>query len=144
MNGVPRERPYAAIGRDDLILPIYYLNADPINGAYLGPFEEEVEEREVAAPFRAHQYEDWRTLREASETDPAYAKAIERLAQKAVGALRRSPAMDRKDGPPERAQVRDAAPQEPQRGESLATPPPRLTRNIPPPPRKALRGTSSL
>jgi len=79
----------ASLARGDLILPIYYLTTPHFDNAELAtPGDEEAEE--VAALLRAHQYEDWRALRDMPETDPAYAKAVERLAQKAVEALART------------------------------------------------------
>lgn len=77
--------------RDDLILPIYYLTADLMEDA--DQATPEPDKRAVAMLLDAHQNEDWRTLRDTPETDPAYARAIERLAQKAVEALKRSRAV---------------------------------------------------
>jgi F-box protein 11 len=110
----------AKLGRDDLILPIYYVNADLMAGA--DKATPEPEEQEVTALLRAHQYEDWRQLRETSETDPAYGKAVERLAQKAVEALKRSRATDGGDGPQGQAPAGTAAPEEPQQEENGSTP----------------------
>lgn len=75
-----------SLNRDDLILPIYYLTAAHLENAGHGT----PEEAEVATLLRAHQYEDWRALRDTPESDPIYAKAVERLAQKAVEALNRA------------------------------------------------------
>ncbi|HVQ08096.1 MAG TPA: right-handed parallel beta-helix repeat-containing protein [Allosphingosinicella sp.] len=75
-----------SLNRDDLILPIYYLTAAHLENAEHGT----PDEVEVATLLRAHQYEDWRALRDTPESDPVYAKAIERLAQKAVEALNRA------------------------------------------------------
>lgn len=77
-----------ALGRDDLILPIYYFSADPMDSPD-HPIADP-EERAVAELLRSHQYEDWRALRGTPETDPAYGAAIERLAQKVKETLKRS------------------------------------------------------
>ena len=75
-----------ALGRDDLILPLYYFTADPMEDAdHAAP---DPAERELAALFNAHQREDWRTLRRAGENDSAYIQAIERMAEMAVAARR--------------------------------------------------------
>ena len=76
----------ARLGRDDLILPVYY--------RLTGLMEEDddtadAEERDVATLLRRLQFEDWRALRRTDETDPAYPAAIERLAERAVPVLRR-------------------------------------------------------
>jgi F-box protein 11 len=77
----------AKLGRDDLILPIYYLAAELMDDSDSGTFGPE--ERAVGKLLSSHQKEDWRTLRITEETNPSYAKAIERLAEQATKALKR-------------------------------------------------------
>ncbi len=79
-----------ALARDDLILPIYYLSAELMDDTDDGAFQPA--ELMVGKLLRSHQYEDWRSLRITEETDPSYAKAIERLAQQATKALKRGSA----------------------------------------------------
>lgn len=86
------------LNRTDLILPIYYLTTEKLDRTTrldLAP-----EEQKVADLLHAHQHEDWRPLRQATETDPAYVRAIERLAEKAAEALRRSASADVADSSP--------------------------------------------
>lgn len=76
-----------SLGRNDLILPIYYVTSDHFEAPTELP--PDTSDAEIAKVLNSHQYEDWRTLRETPETDPAYGKAIERLARRAVEALKR-------------------------------------------------------
>lgn len=76
-----------ALGRNDLILPIYYLSADAIDSKT--PIEDQ-HEAEIANILRAHQYEDVRSLRSSEETDPSFKQAIERLSTRALAPLKRS------------------------------------------------------
>lgn len=85
------------LGRNDLVLPIYYLTAAHLENADHGT----PEEAEVATLLRTHQYEDWRALRGTPETDPAYLKAVERLAQRAVEALDRASPANTSTSPPQ-------------------------------------------
>ncbi len=66
--------------RDDLILPIYYLTADLMEGHH---GDADVKNIEIAQLLLKHQYEDFRALRASEETDPSYSQAIERLGAKA-------------------------------------------------------------
>jgi TIR domain/Right handed beta helix region len=75
------------LGRDDLILPVYYLTTEILEGAIENG---DSDQTEIAQYFLNHQFEDFRSLRTSEETDPSYAQAIERLGQRAVEALRRS------------------------------------------------------
>lgn len=75
------------LGRDDLILPIYYLTAEILESSHENADADQIE---VAQYFRAHQGEDFRSLRMSEETDPSYSQAIERLGQRAAEALKRS------------------------------------------------------
>jgi hypothetical protein len=77
----------AKLGHDDLILPIYYLDNEPM--ADLKESTVGSEEARVAELIKRSQFEDWRTLRQTEETNPAYAQAIERLARRAIPALKR-------------------------------------------------------
>ena len=73
------------LGLTGLILPIYYretalMKQDDAHG--------DAAERAVATTLRAIQYEDWRQMRRTEETDPAYADAIERIAERAIPVLK--------------------------------------------------------
>jgi parallel beta-helix repeat protein len=75
------------LGRDDLILPIYYLDSEPMDasdGDVVGS-----EEGRVAGLVKRAQFADWRALRRTEETDLAYAEEIERLAKRAIPTLKR-------------------------------------------------------
>ena len=79
------EKRQTKVERDDLILPIYYLFSemmDDLDGV-------STDETKVAELLKRIQFEDWRAFRQTEETDPAYVQAIERLAQRAVPALKR-------------------------------------------------------
>jgi hypothetical protein len=111
-----------ALGRDDLILPLYYFTADPMEDAdHAAP---DPAERELAALFNAHQREDWRTLRRAGENDPAYIQAIERMAEMAVAALRRNRAAAGNGGPPAANPTGTVTAQAPRQAPGGATPAP--------------------
>jgi parallel beta-helix repeat protein len=75
------------VGRDDLILPIYYLTAEILEGSHENMSSDQIM---IAQYFSRHQYEDFRALRTSEETDPSYAKAVERLGQRVNEALKRS------------------------------------------------------
>jgi F-box protein 11 len=81
------EERQAKLGRNDLILPIYYLTADLLEG---GETDGEKIEKEVAQRLKTHQYEDFRSLRASEETDPSYFQAIKRLGFRAAEALKRT------------------------------------------------------
>jgi parallel beta-helix repeat protein len=75
------------LGRDDLILPIYYLTTDILEGRR-GNID--ADQSEVVQYLLGHQYEDFRSLRATEETDPSYSQSIERLGQRVTEALKRS------------------------------------------------------
>jgi hypothetical protein len=74
------------LGRDDLILPIYYLSADPLEGGL-----ERLDDSQAAIGryLLAHQYEDFRSFRTSDEADRSYVQAVERLGLRVAEALRR-------------------------------------------------------
>jgi hypothetical protein len=70
-------------GRNDLILPIYYVNC---------PILEDEQEREsdpLAKAIAARQYSDWRKLRFKSLSNAEVQKELERMAKRIADALRR-------------------------------------------------------
>jgi hypothetical protein len=78
-----------AAGRDDLILPIYWLRTQGMEREDAPGLGDEA--RRAAVLLRSRQYADWRTLRRAPETDPAHLDALDRLAEQATEALGRAP-----------------------------------------------------
>lgn len=74
--------------RTDLILPIYYINAPPIEDALANPDSEELDA--MAADLISRQWADWRPLREADLADSKVRTAINRLAKEIRNALERS------------------------------------------------------
>lgn len=96
------QRRQKALGRDDLILPLYYLTADPMGEEATATSEA----AEAASVLRASQYADWRSLRGTAETDPAYKKQIECLAKRFGQALQRAATPP----PPSRPPPDEAAP----------------------------------
>jgi hypothetical protein len=72
----------------DLILPIYYLDSELMQQQERSILA--YEEAEIADIICEIQYEDWTTLRQLPEDNAVYSSAIERLAQKAASALKRS------------------------------------------------------
>jgi parallel beta-helix repeat protein len=75
------------LGRDDLILPVYYLTAEFLEG---GRENIDADQATLAEYFTSHQYEDFRSLRASEETDPSYSQSIERLGLRVAEALKRS------------------------------------------------------
>ena len=69
-----RER---ALGRDDLILPLYYVEASDLNDA----------NDELAVELAARQYTDWRPLRFETFDQPSVRRALAALAQEIVQRL---------------------------------------------------------
>jgi parallel beta-helix repeat protein len=71
------------LGRDDIILPIYYINCPSLN-------EEELRKADLLAEIiAARQYADWRDLRFEPLADPQVRKRLAQLADQIVEALRR-------------------------------------------------------
>jgi hypothetical protein len=75
-----------ALGRDDLILPIYYLTSEMLEG-HEG--DADPDQLSIAQYILDHQHEDFRSLRASEETDPSYAQAMERLGQRVADVLKR-------------------------------------------------------
>jgi cobaltochelatase CobT len=75
----------AKLGRDDLILPIYYLASENLEGG-----QDQSGQSVIADFLKNSQYEDFRSLRASEETDPSYAQAIDRLGQRANEVLKRT------------------------------------------------------
>jgi F-box protein 11 len=81
------EKRQTRLGRDDLILPIYY-----VDNELMSDFEDEsvgAHEAKAARLIQGAQFEDWRPLRRTAQSDRAYDDGIERLAQRAIPALKR-------------------------------------------------------
>ena len=75
-----------ALGRTDLILPLYYIDADELN-------DEAIRDADpVAAVIAAHQYADWRDLRFESLTSAAVGKRLNQMARQMKAALPGAPA----------------------------------------------------
>jgi cobaltochelatase CobT len=72
-----RER---ALGRDDLILPIYYIESEPIDAPPAGDL--------VAATLRERQWLDWRELRYEPHDDPRVRRSIAAFARRIRDVLR--------------------------------------------------------
>lgn len=69
-------------GRNDLILPLYYLDSDLVDDkTVLAAADERV--RRAVALIHERNYEDWRPLRHEMETDPSFRRAVEGLAKRA-------------------------------------------------------------
>lgn len=69
-------------GRNDLILPLYYLDSDVVDDkAVLAAADERV--RRAVALIHQRNYENWRPLRHEMETDPSFRRAVEGLAKRA-------------------------------------------------------------
>jgi parallel beta-helix repeat protein len=71
------------LGRDDLILPIYYINCPALND------EAQRKQDPLAEVVAARQYADWRELRFEPLTDPQVRRRLASLAGQIVEALRR-------------------------------------------------------
>ena len=74
-----------ALGRNDLILPIYYLRSDLMDGDDPHADPAEVE---AATLLKKTQFAPWHAHRRLTETDPAYNAAIEGLAERAAPLVR--------------------------------------------------------
>ncbi len=71
------------LGRNDLLLPVYYVNHPPFNS------QETREGDEVAVAMAAHQWIDWRDLRHQSSTSATVARMLESIAIQIRDALNR-------------------------------------------------------
>lgn len=95
------------LGRDDLILPVYYISTPQIND----PGRRDADP--LAAALAARQYTDWRELRFEPASSPAVRKAIAQLAARMQDTFWHPPAITSAPGPgpmPE-AQAPETAPQ---------------------------------
>ena len=72
-----------ALGRNDLILPFYYLNARALEVSELR------QQDPLAEVLASRQRVDWRSLRHEPETAPEFGKALMRAAEHIVNALHR-------------------------------------------------------
>jgi parallel beta-helix repeat protein len=72
------------LGRQDLILPIYYVDTSAFND----PARRATDD--LAAAIAARQYVDWRELRHEPRTDPRVGKTLAQMAQKVLAALEQS------------------------------------------------------
>jgi hypothetical protein len=70
------------LGRDDLILPIYYIDCDQLDGAG-------VSDDKLVRVIVAHQYADWRDLRSLRMTSTKARKQLESMAVKVRMAMHR-------------------------------------------------------
>ena len=76
------------LGRDDLILPIYYLTAEFLEGSGFDPDGVDSDQIEMVQYFRSHQREDFRPHRGSQETDLSYIRATDKLGQLVSKALK--------------------------------------------------------
>jgi hypothetical protein len=74
----------AASGRNDLILPIYYLESSMMED------KEQRAHDKLASALASHQHRDWRSLRKEPFTSPKVKDALEGLAKDIDRALRRT------------------------------------------------------
>ncbi|WP_417914997.1 right-handed parallel beta-helix repeat-containing protein [Candidatus Electronema sp. JM] len=73
-----------ALGRGDLILPVYYVNCPVLQD------KAKREQDELAKTIAARQYADWRDLRFEDFTSSQLRKALAKMAQQIMAALERS------------------------------------------------------
>lgn len=77
-----------ARGRDDLILPIYYVEVAEMDPHFRGPIGEE--ERQVVEAIRSHQYIDWRDLRNRDLKEGVVWQNVTALAKRLTAAIKRT------------------------------------------------------
>jgi F-box protein 11 len=85
--------------RDDLVLPIYYVDCPLLND------EEKRAGDELAQAIFAHQYADWRELRHEPFTSPQVGKTLARLAVQIRDALDRVQASEKRKVPEQDADI---------------------------------------
>lgn len=88
------------LGRNDLILPLYYVNFPPLGDA------KKIQSDPLAQVIAARQYADWRELRFEPFNTPLYRKSLANIAQNIVTALERThafPAVSTEKPPEESA-----------------------------------------
>jgi parallel beta-helix repeat protein len=73
------------LGRNDLILPVYYVECDELEDPAIR------ESNQWAEDLSERQYEDWRNLRWEPWTSPTIGRAFERLAKQIKQALKATP-----------------------------------------------------
>lgn len=73
-----------ALGRNDLILPILYLETPTLSDKDLLAADP------LAQAINSHQYADWRDLRHEPDTNPEVSKRIEKMAREIEKAMQRS------------------------------------------------------
>ena len=89
------------LGRDDLILPVYYLGCPVLDD------EKKRAADKIAQAIAAHQYADWRELRFEPFTSPQIGRTLAKLAEQIRDALARAPAKtDTVERPPRKARAR--------------------------------------
>nr|QNO48901.1 hypothetical protein MOGPJHGO_00003 [Methanosarcinales archaeon ANME-2c ERB4] len=81
------------LGRNDLVLPIYYVDCPLLND------EEKRAGDELAQAIADHQYADWRELRFEPFTSPQVGRTLARLAVQIRDALDRVQASEKKEAP---------------------------------------------
>jgi formylglycine-generating enzyme required for sulfatase activity len=96
----------AAYGRNDLILPIYYLETSLLED------KEQRARDELASALASHQHRDWRSLRKEPFTSPKVRDALEGLARDIERALRRT-ITPPQPAPPARPRATSRDPQPP-------------------------------
>ena len=87
------------LGRNDLVLPIYYVDCSLLND------EEKRAGDELAQVIAARQYADWRELRHEPFTSPQVGKTLEKLAVQIRDALDRVQASEKREPPEPDADV---------------------------------------
>jgi len=88
------------LGRDDLVLPVYYVDCPLLNDK-----ENRTGNELAQAIFDHHQYEDWRELRFEPFTSPQVGKTLARLAAQIRDALERVQASEEPEDPKPDANV---------------------------------------
>ena len=113
------------LGRDDLILPVYFVDARVLN-------EEDLRaEDELAAAIAARQRADWRNLRHEQFTTPLVGRTLEKLAMQIRDALPRLRQPRQKPPPaPARTEARQSS--APAEESGAKTAPPQPTKVEPP------------
>jgi F-box protein 11 len=81
------------LGRNDLILPVYYVDCSLLNDAGKRAGDD------LAQVIAARQYADWRELRHEPFTDPQVGKTLARLAVQIRDALDRVQASEKREAP---------------------------------------------
>ena len=88
------------LGRDDLVLPVYYVDCPLLNDK-----ENRTGNELAQAIFDHHQYEDWRDMRFEPFTSLQVGKTLARLAVQVRDALKRMQASEKREAPEPAASV---------------------------------------